>query len=153
MAPIFGLAQALELRFMAGKLKNCPICGKLYMDTGLHVCRDCYDKREKMESEIINFVRDNPNSTVPEIIEATGASEKLIKEMIRQGRFIQIGVKMSYPCKKCGAPIMTGEICKSCMAEMQKDLQAQAAKITAAKQAEKERRQRGMYSLHENRKK
>ncbi len=86
-------------------------------------------------------------SKIPEIVEATGAPEGMIKKMIREGRFEQIGVKMSYPCEKCGAPIITGKICQSCQEEVHKELQKKASAITAAKQAAKQQAHgHGMYS-------
>ena len=129
---------------MAGKIKNCPMCGRLFSDTGLHVCLDCYDKLQKKEAEVINFVRDNPNSTIVDIVEATHAPEAMIKKMIREGRFVQVGVKMTYPCEKCGAPITTGKSCNSCMESMRADLQKQSQAIVAAKQASG--KHQGMYS-------
>ena len=131
---------------MAGKIKNCPMCGRLFADNGARVCPDCYDKIQKKEAEVINYVRDNPKSKVVEICEATGAPEKMIKKMIREGRFTQVGVQMSYPCEKCGAPIITGRICHKCMDEIRGELQKQTSAITAAKQAAKAGRGHGMYS-------
>lgn len=136
---------------MAGKLKNCPMCGKLFADFGSHVCQDCYEKMRKMESDVVNYVRDNPNSKIPEIVEATGADEKMIKRMIREGRFVQVGVPLSYPCKKCGAPITQGELCQKCMTEMRESLQKETAKIAAAKQAQRADSRGGMHSMHETR--
>lgn len=132
---------------MAGKIKNCPMCGKLFSDTGTHVCMDCYRKVQEKEMEVVNYVRDNPGAKVSDIIEATEASEKLIKKMIREGRFEQIGVKMSYPCAKCGAPIISGKLCAKCQEAMHKELQKQASAFVAAKQmAKKDGIGRGMYS-------
>ena len=134
---------------MPGKLKNCPMCGKIFADMGTHVCRDCYAKLQKKESEVVNYVRDNPNSKIPDIVEVTGADEKMIKRMIREGRFVQVGVPITYPCKKCGAPITQGELCARCMTEMRENLQKETAKITAAKQAAKMARGQGMHSMRE----
>lgn len=131
---------------MTGKIKNCPMCGKLFADYGVRVCPECYDKIQKKEAEVINYVRDNPKSKVVEICEATGAPEKMIKKMIREGRFIQVGVQMHYPCEKCGAPIITGRICRNCMEAMRGELHKQASAITAARQAEKDAKKQGMYS-------
>ena len=131
---------------MAGKIKNCPMCGRLFADHGARVCADCYDKIQKKESEVINYVRDNPKCKVGDIVEATGAPERMIKKMIQDGRFIQTGAQMSYPCEKCGAPIITGRICHSCMDAMRKDLQKQTSSIVAAQQAAKGAKGHGMYS-------
>ena len=134
---------------MSGKLKNCPICGKIFADFGAHVCPDCFDKLQAKESEVVNYVRDNPNAKIPELVEATGADEKLIKRMIREGRFVQVGVPMSYPCKKCGAPITQGDICNKCRTEMRDSLQKAPAKIAAAKEAARIGRGQGMHSMRQ----
>ena len=72
------------------------------------------------EREIVAFVREHPNSTIAEIIEATGASEKMIKRMIEEGRFVEFSQNIHYPCKKCGKLIVAGKYCKSCYEKMQK---------------------------------
>lgn len=120
---------------MAGKVKNCPMCGKLFAPfNGAKVCRDCQDKLYEKEREVVNYVRDNPGSKIPDIIEATGAPEPMIKKLIREGRFEQVGVKMTYPCEKCGAPIITGKVCSNCMESMRSEMQKQAAAMVASKQ-------------------
>ena len=64
---------------------------------------------------------------------------------------LQFGVPLSYPCKKCGAPITQGDLCQKCMTEMRESLQKETAKITAAKQAARDR-SGGMHSMqHETR--
>lgn len=132
---------------MAGKIKNCPMCGRLFSDTGTHVCVDCYRKVQEKEIEVVNYVRDNPGAKIADIIEATEAPEKLIKKMIREGRFEQIGIKMSYPCEKCGASIISGRLCPKCQEAMHKELQKQASAFVAAKQeAKRGGRGHGMYS-------
>ena len=108
---------------MTGKMKNCPVCGKLFVATpNMRVCRDCIEKEQEQEIEVVNYVR------YPEIVEATGVSEALIKRLIREGRFEQVGVKLCYPCEKCGAPIVVGKLCGSCSEELQKELQQASAK-------------------------
>ncbi len=137
---------------MAGKVKNCPHCGKLFADYGAHMCRDCEDKMREKEAEVVNYVRDHPKAKVLEITEATGCSEQLIKKLIREGRFEQVGVKMTYPCEKCGAPILTGKFCQTCKEAMQKEIQSQAAGIVAARQAANANRGQGMHSKDKSRK-
>lgn len=122
---------------MAGKLKNCQYCGKLYNEIGNGMCPSCVDKENKKIEEVIAYVRDNPGAKVPEIVKETGAHETLIKRLIREGRFEQIGVKMTYPCEKCGAPIIVGKLCQSCSEAIKQELQATQAKQMKAKAAAK----------------
>ena len=131
---------------MSGKVKNCPRCGKLFADYGAHICRDCEDKERELESVVVNYVRDHPKCKMAEIIEETGAHETMIKRLIREGRFEQVGVKMTYPCEKCGAPILTGKICAQCSEKMRKEVQGQASQIVAARQVASANRGHGMHS-------
>ncbi len=128
---------------MAGKIKNCPMCGKLFNDMGNKVCMDCYEQIQKKEQEVVSYVRENRGAKVPEICEATGAPIGMIKKMIREGRFEQIGVKMTYPCEKCGAPIISGKLCQQCEEKARTELQKQAALQTAARQMAKTDQNRG----------
>lgn len=129
---------------MAGKIKNCPVCGKLYAEIGRKMCPDCFAKEQDKEKIVIDYVRDHRGAKIPEIVEETGASETLIKRLIREGRFEQIGIKVTYPCEKCGAPIIMGKMCQTCQDKARSELQAARAKIVAAKQSGNSGK--GMYS-------
>lgn len=136
---------------MAGKMRNCTGCGKIFVSVnGTKICLDCQAKEREKEREVVNYVRDHPKSLIPAIMEATNCTEHLIKRLIREGRFEQVGVKLTYPCEKCGKPIVTGKLCATCMASVQKDLQAQTAKFASAAVQKKETNTRergtGMYS-------
>ena len=133
---------------MAGKLRNCPVCGKLFAaDAATRMCRECFIKEQEKELEVTNYVRDHPKSKIPEIVENTGASEKMIKRMISEGRFQQVGVNLTYACEKCGEPIMVGKFCRNCMAELQKEVQSAQSKIVAkVEKEEAARKGHGMYS-------
>ena len=130
---------------MAGKLKNCPECGKLFMDTGVRICRDCMDREEEMMLKISSFVRDNPHSTIKEIVEGVeGAKERLIRRMIKEGRFVQDGMDVSYPCEKCGKLINNGRFCPKCDEELKKEvIKAQKKAVERAVQEIKKKRPMG----------
>ena len=130
---------------MANKLKNCPDCGRIFVDTGLGVCRDCYDKLQEQMQEISSYVRDNPNSTVKQIVEALDVKERLVMRMIREGRFITEGVVIEYPCETCGEPITHGRFCEKCNAELAKQME-QTQKKLAAQIPTPQRKGVGMYS-------
>ena len=124
------------------KLKNCPVCGRVFYATrALRVCRDCRDKELEMERVVINYVRDHPKCTIPEIVEETGASQDLVKRMVEEGRFIEFA-EVRYPCKKCGRPINGGKYCKSCLSTMTNTLQKANKSIRMKQLKERE----GTYS-------
>ena len=108
---------------MAGKLKNCPECGKLFMDMGSRICRDCLEREDELMVQVSSFVRDHPHSTIKDIVEGVeGVKERLVRRMIKEGRFVQDGIDISYPCEKCGKPILRGRFCDTCDAEIKKDV-------------------------------
>lgn len=119
---------------MVAKMKNCPSCGRIFvpMTASQKLCPDCTEKLREKEHEVVEYVRDHPKVKIAELIEATGASENMIKRMIREGRFVQTGVKMTYPCEKCGAPIVQGKLCPKCAEAMKKELAGAAKKIAAS---------------------
>ena len=117
---------------MEMKLKNCPVCGKVYVDTGIRMCRDCYEKMLDEENSILSYVRDHPKSQIKEICDATGAKERVVMKMIKDGRFIQSGALISYPCETCGKPITRGRFCEECGKKLQNEVRKQQAKFVAA---------------------
>ena len=118
---------------MAGKMKNCSSCGKVFVAiNNARICMDCREKEEKWEREIVEYVRDHPKSTIAEIVEATGVQEPVIRRMIREGRFVSTGIELYYPCEKCGSPIDKGQYCEKCQKEMRDELTAAIAKKSSA---------------------
>lgn len=100
---------------VAGKLKNCPRCGKLFMDMGRKICNDCADKEQEDEERAAEYVRDHRDATIKEIAEATGVGEKHIVRMVKEGKFLSSnGPAIEYPCDRCGRPITSGRFCSSC---------------------------------------
>ena len=120
---------------MEPKLKNCSSCGRIFVDTGLGICRDCQEKEEEQMQEVSSYVRDNPHSRVKEICEALGVKERLVMRMIREGRFVMDGVAIEYPCETCGKPITSGRFCAACNHDLQSQLGQQQKKIAAAQAA------------------
>ena len=118
---------------MAGKMKNCSSCGKVFVSiNNARICMDCRAKEEQWERTIVEFVRDHPKSTIAEIVEATGVQEPVIRRMIREGRFVSSGIDLYYPCEKCGSPISKGQYCDKCQKEMRDELTAAIAKKSSA---------------------
>ena len=132
---------------MAAKLRNCSMCGKIFMSNGEKICPNCVQAQADMEVVVVDYVRDHPKCKIPEIMEETGAPESLIRRLIDEGRFVQLGVNLSYPCQKCGKPIITGKYCEDCLNEMQENLQSVQQNISkAAEEAAAADRGHGMYS-------
>ncbi|MBR2215777.1 MAG: flagellar protein [Selenomonadaceae bacterium] len=122
------------------KIKNCPGCNQLYIETGQHMCRECYALREEKARVVIRYVKDHPKATVEEIVEATEIELEVIQQLIKEGRLEEVGLKIAYPCSRCGKPILRGKICPECKASLHKALTKVKAAIEANEMREKERR-------------
>ncbi len=129
---------------MEAKLKNCQQCGKLFMARPREkICPACQDAEREMEPTVVNYVRDHPKCKVQDVLEGTGAPESLVRRLIREGRFEQLGVAFGYPCKKCGKEIYSGQYCENCLKDMQDGLHSVQTNITKNAEAA---RGHGMYS-------
>jgi len=98
-----------------GVLRNCPLCGKLFSDTGIGYCQKCYDKSREYENKINDFVKEHPNCTLRDIARQTKVPLHVASSMVNKGQFLA-GGKISYPCSRCGKAITSGLYCGSCMA-------------------------------------
>lgn len=94
-------------------LKNCPECGKLFVENASGMCPECYREEEKAEAKVVAFLREKEKASVEEIHQATGVKERTIFRMIKKGRFVGIA-DISYGCENCGAPIREGRLCDDC---------------------------------------
>ena len=118
---------------MAERPRNCIRCGKLFVPMNREkICRNCKDAEREMENTVMEFVRNNPKSKIPEISEGTGAPETLIRRMVEEGRFDRSDMKFYYPCKKCGKDILVGQYCEDCLNSMQENLQSVQEKMASA---------------------
>ena len=107
------------------KVKNCPRCGRIFSPTPTApFCRDCMIKEKEMELKVLQYVRDNPGVSMQDVMEATGASESLMKRMISEGLFRNINNSVSfyYPCTGCGRPIQHGVYCADCVGKLRKEV-------------------------------
>lgn len=123
-------------------LKNCTGCGKLYVENPSGLCPECFDKEEKDELIITEYMREVGKASMQQIHEETGVNERTIMRMLKKGRFIG-KFSISYPCETCKAPITEGRLCNACgrnileqaNKEAEKDAQKAAEREAAFKRA------------------
>jgi flagellar operon protein (TIGR03826 family) len=94
-------------------LKNCPECGKVYVENPAGLCPECYQQEEEASVKVAEYLRDHPKSHIDDIHQATGVKHKVILKMIRKGRIFG-DVSIAYPCETCGKAITEGRICNEC---------------------------------------
>ncbi|MBR1552725.1 MAG: flagellar protein [Schwartzia sp.] len=123
-------------------LKNCPECGKVFLENGGGYCPACMKQREAQKTEIISFLRDHPASSVDEICETLGVKKSLVIYMLQPGRLDGIDAHVEYPCAACGTMIVSGRYCRPCSVKMTEELDDSVRRVrhNAARQRGKERR-------------
>ena len=117
--PKKAIMSLLEERQM-GELKNCPVCGKVFVKIVKNLCPDCVEAEEKEFLTVREYIKENPGASVEEISVVTEIDEKKILRWLREGRIEyssrQAGIKIT--CKSCGAPISVGNLCGECAREL-----------------------------------
>lgn len=107
------------------KIRNCSQCGRIFTAThGEKICSSCAQKAKEFEEKVVKYIRDNPGSTMKDVMEATGATDKMLKRMMQEGIFSnaaaagQNGEQVTYPCMSCGRPITSGTYCMDCLSRL-----------------------------------
>ncbi len=102
-------------------LKNCPRCGKLFSDDGVHkICPACRQEEEENFNKVKEYLWDNPNSTIDRVSEETGVNRKTIVKFVREERLLSEGLTIAggVTCERCGALITHGRFCEKCRDEL-----------------------------------
>ena len=63
----------------------CSICGRMYEKTGRQYCEICFEENEREYKLILEYIENNPNNTVLEIINETNVSFKTINRLVEDG--------------------------------------------------------------------
>lgn len=140
-----------------GELKNCPVCGKVFVKVVRNLCPECVEAEEREFTEVRDYIKDRPGASVDEIVNVTGIEEKKILRWMREGR-IEYSVKgqIGLTCHSCGAPITIGEICNKCSKELSGRLNSiskgmfGAPKTESTNQDAKSRRMYGAYGTRKD---
>ncbi len=103
-----------------GELKNCPVCGKVFVKVVKNLCPACIEAEEREFMEVRDYIKDNPGASVEEITTITGTEEKKILRWLREGRieYTNSEGKLRPTCKSCGTPINVGNLCAKCAKEL-----------------------------------
>jgi len=104
------------------ELRNCPVCGKVFVFVTRNLCPECAAKEEEEFRKVKDYLYEFPGATMEEISEKTGVSTKRILEFLREGRLIlkKENVNILLRCEMCGAPILAGRLCEKCAGDMKK---------------------------------
>lgn len=109
------------------EVQTCSKCGRLFnwVEIGPRLCPFCKEKEEDTFKEVKEYLWDHRGATMIEVIENCGATEKQIKQWIREQRIEfskESGVTVD--CERCGRPIFSGKMCSECRKQMEAELKA-----------------------------
>ena len=95
----------------------CSECGgKLkYEGGGEYKCIECHEISYDEFGKVRKYLYDNGPSPAPEVVAATGVSNQIVIELLKEGRIELIeNSKFFLRCEKCGCSIRYGRICPDC---------------------------------------
>ena len=132
-------------------IKNCARCKKIFIPTsGEKICPECRAADLEMEEHVKAYVRDHPGITVNELIEGSGAPQKLVWRMIQQGQFENSGLRgASYPCANCGKPITRDVYCSECLGKLKQNAQKFANAMDSKRRAAEKKSQTFSDSMYD----
>lgn len=100
------------------------------------VCPKCYQQEEDLFAKVKDYVRANPNASIPEIGLALNISEDQISFFVNSGRLERTGVNVPHQCRACNKVISTGLICPDCSNELKVQVTDLKKTITEKKENE-----------------
>lgn len=105
-------------------VRNCKKCKSLFHYKGDPLCPQCTKEMEEKFSQVKEYIRDNPNSTLAQVAEENDVPTQQLKRWVREERLTfskDSGVVIQ--CENCGKTILTGMYCKECKRTMTNQLQ------------------------------
>lgn len=107
----------------------CQECGgfMIFKGVGEYRCEDCgcldYDDYGKVR----NYLEKHAGATTAEVSDATGVTQKAIREMLKESRLeIAPGSNTFMKCEICGAVVRSGKYCDRCEAAYHKSIEEKA---------------------------
>ncbi|MEA5058890.1 MAG: MerR family transcriptional regulator [Clostridia bacterium] len=96
------------------QLMKCKWCGRPFQSIGVGFCPKCLQELDDQYKPVRDYLYDNPNATIDEVVEATGVSQRVILYYLRDGRLQMVNSSGLLRCEQCGAPINSGRFCEKC---------------------------------------
>ena len=105
--------------------RNCIKCKQVFNYINTPYCPKCVKEEEVVFDSVREYIKENPNCTLMETVDATGVSVKKITKYIKDGR-LEISKGMQgeniFQCELCGIPIIKGKYCDSCLVKIGQDM-------------------------------
>lgn len=109
----------------------CEDCGGImvFKGVGEYKCEDCGGVEYDDYGKVRNYLEKHAGATTADVSEATGVSQKSIREMLKEAR-LEISPNSStfMKCEICGAMIRSGRYCDRCEAAYHKEIEEKTRK-------------------------
>ncbi len=104
---------------MAGTIRNCKRCGRVFLSTGHPVCRECLAKEDGQFIKVKHYLAEHPGAGVQETSDETEVPLDVVVEFLRQGLLVTgDGADGWLVCMVCKKPITRGRLCPNCEAAL-----------------------------------
>ena len=132
-------------------IRNCVRCSKIFVPVSNEkICPDCRAEEVEMEERVKAYVRDHRGITVNQLIEGSGAPQKLVWRMIQQGLFGNGALlDAEYPCANCGKLITKDVYCSECASKFRENAQKFTAALNSKRNAAAKKAKTFSDSMHD----
>ncbi len=110
----------------------CMGCGgvMVFKGVGEYQCEECgavdYDDYGKVRM----YIEDHPGANAAQVEENTGVSQKIIRQLLKDGRIeVAEGSKSFLRCEVCGKSIRSGQFCPECEVKFHRRIEEQQRAI------------------------
>ena len=107
----------------------CEECGgiMIFKGVGEYKCEDCGQVGYDDYGKVRNYIEKHAGATSAQVSEATGVTQKAIREMLKEERLeIAPNSNAFLTCEICGNPIRSGKYCRRCEAAYHKEIEEKA---------------------------
>jgi hypothetical protein len=113
---------------------NCPICGNIYHKNPKNMCVNCVKKIDLEYDKCLKYLRENKQSNITDLNEATEVSIKLIRQFILEGRISTEKFKsLRLKCEICGVQVKNVKMCEQCRHRLSRQLEQSGKTINIEK--------------------
>lgn len=108
---------------------TCEGCGGImvFKGVGEYKCEDCGSVEYDDYGKVRNYLEKHAGATTADVSDATGVSQKSIREMLKEARLeIAPNSNTFMKCEICGTVIRSGRYCSRCESAYHKEIEEKA---------------------------
>ena len=100
-------------------LANCARCERLYNRIQLAICPACVKEEDGILLRVKAYLRDTPDASLPEVVEALAVDMTDIESLIEQRKLqLAANANLWLTCRNCGEQTRDGLYCAKCRQQL-----------------------------------